>query len=158
MRSKIIDSGIDIGKELHQLLLEEDDRVVIENKRKQFGSISDDLAKEISDALISKNEKIAEFLKAEAVNCDTLAKDCKTVGDLIIKNTVIIILRSFDDHVTTSNVWFCYPYYTGRIDLKEFKSYIPLIEKTIFELYDRKIRIKIHCFELNRFAMGFSWY
>ena len=31
MRSKIIDSGIDIGKELHQLLLEEDDRVVIEN-------------------------------------------------------------------------------------------------------------------------------
>ena len=158
MLSKIIDSGIAIGEELQELLLEEDNREIIENKRKQFDSISDDLAKEISDALISKNEKIVEFLKAEAINCDTHAKNCKTVGDLIIKNTVMIILRSFGDYVTSLNARFHSSSYLYEIDLKKCKFYLNFIEEAVYELYGVNMEIQLYKYLSNEFKLKFLWY
>ena len=157
MRSKIIDSGITIGKELHDLFLKEDNKEIIENKRNQFMSIFDDLTKEFLDTLLSKDREIVEFLNVEANNCDTRAENCKTVGDLIIKNTILFTLKIFDDNVTTLKAWF-YSYFRDfNLNSKKCKSHLALIEETVLELYDVKIKIQLYGYKLNNFEIYFSW-
>lgn len=158
MNRKTVDFGIIIGKELHELLLEEDDNKVIENKRNQLISVSDDLAKEILDALILKDKEITSFLNVNIKNCDAHVKNCKTLGDLIIKTIVIIILRSFADDVTHLGAGFYCSYSEHNFILKKRESHISRIEETVFELYGTKMKIELSKFESGGFELYFSWH